>query len=1676
MIEPARGNSIRSAADDDVAIIGMACLLPRAEGPRQFWENIVNRVDAVGDPPPDWPTHLFAEALGDEAAAQQVGRGGYLGDLCRFDPIRYRVMPNSIDGSEPDQFIALRCAIEALEDAGYPEIGINHEKTSVILGRGTWFNRAYATLLDHSLLVDQVVDVLHQLEPGRSSDDLAKIRRELRNNLPPATAETAPGQVPTVMVGRIANRLNLNGPAYAVDGACASALLAVEQAVRDLRTGRSDAALVGGVQVSTPALIHFVFSHVDALSHNGCIAPFSDAGVGTLLGQGCGVLVLKRRADAEREGNRIYAVLKGVGSSSDGSGVGLLAPRQQGQEIALKRAYEETGISPETIGLIEAHGTGTPLGDLTEVRTLTSCFGPRTEAGPAVAMGSVKSMISHLIPASGAAALIKTALALYHRVLPPTLYADSPRAGLELEKTPFYLNGETRPWIHGSEAAPRRAGIDSFGFGGINAHAILEEHLTDEDELPRLERDWPVELVVVAAENQTALPARCEALADWSEAAEGAQLLDIAATMAAELDTTPAGYSRAAMVVRNREDLARKLRHVAGRLREPDRQRIQDRSGIFWYAKPLGVEGKLAFVFPGEGAQYPDMLSDLARHFPAVRRAFDLTDRAFARMDVARLPSRNIYAVPEERELADRELYEMTGAVEAVTTANRALFALLKQLGVEPDAVMGHSSGEYAALVAAGVTPIDDDDELIRAVAEGCRTQQEMLASDLVPDAELSIVGGVPREVVDECLSAVSGEVLIAVDNCPNQVVLCTDKSTMDEAIQKLRSRGALCQTLPWSRAYHTEAFAPACEPLERYFKFLRVEPPRVEIWSCATAAPYPNDVDEARALAVRQWRSRVRFRETVLAMHDTGIHLFLEVGPRGNLTTFISDTLADRPHAAVPVNVARKSGVEQLCRALGMLVAHGLPMTLPELYRRRQPKLVDLNGDPPPAPKPQPPLPLELPSLYLNEEVVAELRGQDDAARPASADSVTAPVEPSQPEPAASPSQATTSETVQAVAPRTLPAPPRRSATPSAGSVTQSDPRLYAFGELQKTMQRFLESQQFALDAQRGGMRSSVRKPLALGNGSNDAHLEGVHATTAPAVPERRATGHPWPMLQQLLVNKAGQSVVARLELNTEDFGFIYDHCFGRQVSFRDPSLRGLPLLPAALMTEMMAEAAAAVWPEKHVTALRDLTFNRWVIFEPPVRQLEIQATAVDAETVSVAIFEVDTPGRDPVALGTVEFGRTPPSDLGPPQITATGTRTSRWTADTVYGLGGFQGPTLNVVRSMDGYDDVTARSTLCEPDPSLMFLGDPAARLILPAALMDGVGLARGLWYAEWEFKPSFPTNVERLEFAADRPGGPLPTVIRQTSAEGPTTVCDSETCTPDGRVVLRILGGRDVTIDLEGAFWRFRAEPDKFFFTRDVTNHFAHVPGIEAATICVLDDFGSPVLLQNSGFWSLALSRLILSRVERSRYDSMKRPPLALASWLLGRIAVKDAVRHRLAAPCCMADVEVANDAEGKPWVDLGGPPPPLVSLAHREYDAVGIAVDPSVVSGVGIDLEPIHPLEPTVLDDCYDAAEHALLGAAAAESPDELSVWQLAGWCSKEAVGKALGRGVLGGPRSLRLLDIDPQQRCFSIALAGPMADAFPEYAAQGDQTPPVIRVYWQRLEGALVSLCLLLERS
>jgi acyl transferase domain-containing protein/phosphopantetheinyl transferase/acyl carrier protein len=1025
----------------DTAIIGMACVFPKAPDLGAFWENILAGVDAIDDPPADWRADLVYDPASGDNDRLYTKKGGYLGDLARFDPLQFGVMPRSVDGGEPEHFLALRLAHDALADAGYAERPFNRARTGVILGRGTYANRGFVTVLQHTFAVDQTIRLLAQLHPEHTPQELAELKRRLKAALPPFNGETAPSLAHSVMCGRIANRLDLMGPAYSVDAACASTLIAVEAGMRDLASGGCDMVLAGGIQISTSYPISILFSQLGALSRGGQVRPFHPQADGTLLGEGAGIVVLKRLADAERDGDRIYAVIKAVGIASDGRAVGLLAPRVEGEETAMRRAYDACGIDPGSIGLLEAHGTGTPVGDATEIEAMGRIFGRRTDGPTTCAVGSVKSMIGHSIPAAGVAGLIKTALAMYHRVLPPTLHtaeSDSRFAG-----GPLYLNSRTRPWIHGG-GAPRRGAVSSFGFGGINAHAVLEEH-GSADSGTLLHARRPSELVVVNGPTRAEVAARCGAIAASLRVNPEVTLAEAACALNGS--GPGAGDARLAIVAADCDALERKLLYAADRLRDPSRTRIKERSGIYYFDEPLGRRGGVAFLFPGEGAQYPEMLADLCLHFRTVRAWFDLVDRAFRGHPRGFVPSQVLFPPPAGASPAsgDERLFAIDSAIEAVFTANQALHALLTGFGIVPQAIAGHSTGEYSALLACGAVELGGEAELIDHMLQGNAVTEGALRDGLVPAGALLAVGPADPELL-RSLAARDDGVTLAMDNCPHQVVLCGREEAIATLQEELRARGAICQRLPFSRAYHTPLFEPVTERLQAFYARGRFRAPQVPLYSCVTAARVPDDPDTVRRLAAAQWSRPVRFRETLEAMYADGARLFVEVGPRGNLAAFAEDTLKGRPHLAIPSNLPKRSGIDQLHHLLGLLAAHGVPLDLAPLYAGRTLRRLPLEALQEARPLPPRdravPLSLALPYLTLDDEALR-------AVRPAVAAATT-------PQP---PAGAAVMPDAAAVAPPTA-AP----AAPTPPPVAAGRERVMQ--DYLKTMEEFLRTQEAVMAA----------------------------------------------------------------------------------------------------------------------------------------------------------------------------------------------------------------------------------------------------------------------------------------------------------------------------------------------------------------------------------------------------------------------------------------------------------------------------------------------------------------------------------------------------------------------------------------------------------------------------------
>ncbi|MFF1379715.1 beta-ketoacyl synthase N-terminal-like domain-containing protein [Streptomyces sp. NPDC058308] len=869
----------------DVAIVGMAVLLPGAPDLAAYWQNLVAGADAIAEAPGHrWDAALYPERI-------YCRRGGFVDEFASVDAVGFGVLPDSVHGTEPDQLIALQVAARAIADAGGEERLPGRDRVGVVLGRGGYLTPAQARNDQRVRTARQLRLTLGELLPELSPARLARIEEAFAGQLGPDRPEAAIGLVPNLAASRIANRLDLRGPAYTTDAACASSLIAVDQAVAELTTGRCDMMLAGGVHHCHDITLWSVFSRLGALSRSERSRPFHAEADGILIGEGTGIVVLKRLADATRDGDRVYAVVRGTGVAADGRVASLLSPDPGGQARAVRQAWRAAGLDPRApgaLGLLEAHGTGTPAGDAAELATLATVFGPPQDRSPDErrgVIGSVKSMIGHTMPAAGAAGLVKAALALHHATLLPTLHCEDPHPALAA--TRFRPLGTARPW----DAEVRRAAVNAFGFGGINAHVVLEQ-------APRPPAA-PARTVVREAEPVLRLTAESPGLLADRLAVPDSALRD-------QADTEPlAGRVRLAVVAPDARRLALARRAVA-------RGRAWRGRGDVWFTPdPLltpEAGGRLAFVFPGLEAEFAPRVGEVARHFGLPLPTGDATVVG----DVGR------HGI-------------------GVLAVGRVLDGALRALGIEPDAVAGHSIGEWSAMLAGGLYDAATADALL---------------ADFDPDS-LSVPGvvfaalGTSAEQVRAVLGART-DVVLSHDNAPAQSMICGPKEAVDVLVRDFRERRIVAQILPFRSGFHTPMLAPYLTPLTAGVHRAPVRTPRIPVWSGTTAAPFPPAEADVRALFVRHLLEPVRFRPLIDAMYATGFRAFVQMGT-GRLSSLIDDTLAGREGLTVAADTPRCGGLAQLRRVVAALWAEGSPRAahapLPRRATARTPVRLDLGA-----------------------------------------------------------------------------------------------------------------------------------------------------------------------------------------------------------------------------------------------------------------------------------------------------------------------------------------------------------------------------------------------------------------------------------------------------------------------------------------------------------------------------------------------------------------------------------------------------------------------------------------------------------------------------------------------------------------------------------------------------------
>jgi len=938
---------IRSAIMEDtahraIAIVGAGAILPEASNVAAFWENIKTGRYCISDVPPDrWNPAFYYDEDRSAPAKTYSKIGGWVREF-PWEPMKWHlpIPPRVAQGMDDSQKWGLACAREALEDYGYPNRPLDSDRTAVILGTAMGGERHYLTALRVSFPEYEQELIASESFAALPETLKADITRELRNRigkrLPEITEDSMPGELANCLAGRIANTYNFHGPNFTTDAACASAMAALSAAMNGLVQHDFDAVIAGGVDRNMGASTFVKFCKIGALSATGT-RPFAEGADGFVMGEGAAIFVLKRLADAEGDGDKIYAVLRGIGGSSDGKGKGITAPNPIGQKFAIERAWKNAGLSPATVTLIEGHGTSTKVGDVVEVQSMANAMNGFDLPTGSVALGSVKSNIGHLKGAAGAAGLLKAALSLRDKVLPPSVNCAHTNPDIDFSRSPLYVNTELRPWKVPQDGV-RRAGLSAFGFGGTNFHLVMEEYIPHRlngngkrsvaiGDIPMGVGNVPVPAsagagmsnastqAAVQASPQAETPVQSEA---WIKNARKAPLrgaLVIGADTTAGLAERLRGVQQAAGAgeapkaaapaeadLRAGERIAidygnaAELADRAGKAlkalaaNQPAVWKVLRSQGIF---RGQGPAPKVAFLYTGQGSQYVNMIQELRAAEPIIAETFAEADKVLTPL-IGKPLSEFIFidgADPAAVAKAEDDLRQTAITQPAVIATDVAITRLLGAYGIKPDMAMGHSVGEYGALVATGGLPFEDSMEAVSARG------REMTMVSLGDNGGMAAVFA-PLEEIERTLKTIDGYVVIANINSKSQAVIGGESKALQAAIDAFLQAGYNAVQLPVSHAFHTSIVAGASEPLKRMLERLRLQPPKLPTVANVDGEFYPTSPDAKPKMVemlARQVATPVQFVKGLQTLYDAGARVFVETGPKKALQGFAEDVLGDR-------------------------------------------------------------------------------------------------------------------------------------------------------------------------------------------------------------------------------------------------------------------------------------------------------------------------------------------------------------------------------------------------------------------------------------------------------------------------------------------------------------------------------------------------------------------------------------------------------------------------------------------------------------------------------------------------------------------------------------------------------------------------------------------------------------
>ncbi|MBN2799865.1 MAG: aminotransferase class I/II-fold pyridoxal phosphate-dependent enzyme [Deltaproteobacteria bacterium] len=872
-----------------IAIVGMSCRFAGAEDLQAYWELQLAGKDAFREIPKDrWDNDTFYDENPRNADKSYVKRGAFLDDVRSFPALALKMPPRRVEVMDPQQRFSLEMALQAIEDSGRTSEQMP-ERTGVFMG---------VTALEYRSILG--VRVVAQLMAngafGQAPEDPAVLAAAVENVVP-ARPFTGSGGLSNMIASVVAQELNLHGPAWSVDAACTSSMIAITEAMRHLETHAVDAALAGGVYINLTPSHQVVFTRLGAMSADGTCRPFDHRASGFAQGEGAGMVMLKRLEDAERDGDRIYAVVRGYATNNDGKGTGPMAPVQDGQERVVREAWRLADARKAELGYLEAHGTGTGVGDVIELSGLRNTLGADVEQ---VVLGSSKANVGHTMSAAGVAGFIRTALAIHHGIIPPLAGFEAPKEELRIDETPFILSAEARRWKN--EA--RVAGVSSFGFGGTNAHVILGRAGEAATPAPR------PHLVLISAPDEARLRHLARRTAD---AVLGDPTITVAG-VARAWAVRRVLPERLAIVADTREELALRLQAFAEGSPE---------AGTHFGA--AGAPPKIAYLYPGQGSQRLGMIQGLLDRFPVVREALEgleaeLADTLPIPLTHLLFPERRAVKVSEEEALA--QLTDTANTQPVLLAVAVALTRLLEAVGLEPQVLTGHSLGEFTAAAVGGV--------LSPAEAARFAARRGKLMADLEGDHGAMAALMCDRDTAADYL--VDGAI-IANMNHPRQVVVSGFTEAVEAVVRRASADGVRTQQLQVSHGFHSPALgaldsAPLLEGMD-------LSDPQRTVISAITTRAYA-DAADARHIFLRHAVSPVDFMNALLTCQEEGADLFLQVGAGGPLAAFARGTLA-RGHRGILTLASRDDadGGRSLLETLGRLWVLGaavdvLPLTDP--------------------------------------------------------------------------------------------------------------------------------------------------------------------------------------------------------------------------------------------------------------------------------------------------------------------------------------------------------------------------------------------------------------------------------------------------------------------------------------------------------------------------------------------------------------------------------------------------------------------------------------------------------------------------------------------------------------------------------------------------------------------------